>query len=783
MSNTNRDYIVVNDVKSGQIAIKRTLKFYVTDKNTSNIFIKLVQNQVDENGIYQFTELEPANDYEVSLRIVKPDNSTKTVRAAKMKDKEIFQIDLPNDCIDIKGKYSCEILVSSTVDSIQELNTSDPFTYEVRNSILSNVGPVKPSDGITTTELVNIIDAVRMALAYKADRNEVFTMANMGQDIREAMTGGSVAVVGVNSVLEKNIARGQVTPLKTSFFKEGKNLFNKNTATIGYYVDFQTGNPSPDASYAISNYISVIPGTNYTMAADDTLRIAYYDAEKKFISGSKTGEQTISTPSNCYYVRYSFHKSNIDLQQFEVGENSTSYEPYVKPYFDTTNFKNGSINGAKLEDNSVTANKLTIIKRGTNLFDGKYTNYKLTGGTGALKLANGDSNCKTAIIEIKPNTKYSIIRQVPSRFNYGTATHKLEVGESLDGSVNVNRSGNGETASDPYVIITTGENDKYLYVNTTVNGKEILLQVVEGEQDKFTIKDYRLQLNNIDVYNRNEIDELLVDVINKNRFAKKGDICTITIQKAKFIFQRITDASINVDAWRLYKGFLVGNNGVEYTMWAGSDAEGAIQLVGEEDFVCGYHGDEIFETIDILIDGAPINMSSNYDTPFKDLTIVSKSRVYHCNTSASAGTQAFKRTKVLKFNSNKLVVSNRFECLEDLNINRAALSLFQCRKSQDGIAIINKFSNNNDLMLYDVPTTITDAMPEKSTNMTKATFYTNYGIIDFEITKGYDHPKYMGYISNFNDQNRLKVYFDYIKGVTSVKAGDILQSEFEINFK
>ena len=33
MSNTNRDYVVVNDVKSGQIAIKRALKFYVTDKN------------------------------------------------------------------------------------------------------------------------------------------------------------------------------------------------------------------------------------------------------------------------------------------------------------------------------------------------------------------------------------------------------------------------------------------------------------------------------------------------------------------------------------------------------------------------------------------------------------------------------------------------------------------------------------------------------------------------------------------------------------------------------
>ena len=780
MSNTNRDYVVVNDVKSGQIAIKRALKFYVTDKNTSNIFIKLVQNQVDENGIYQFTELEPANDYEVSLRIVKPDNSTKTVRAAKMKDKEIFQANLPGDCIDIKGKYSCEILVSTTVNSIQELNTSDPFLYEVRNSILSNVGPVKPSDGITTTELVNIIDAVRMALAYKADRNEVFTMANMGQDIREAMTGGSVAVVGVNSVLEKNIARGQVTPLKTSFFKEGKNLFNKNTATIGYYVDFQTGKPSANTSYAISNYIPVIPGTNYTMVADSTLRIAYYDAEKRFISGSKTGEQTISTPSNCYYVRYSFNKANIDLQQFEVGENSTSYEPYVKPYFDTTNFKNGSINGAKLQDNSVTADKLTIIKRSANLFDGKYTNYKLSGGNGALKLANGDNNCKTAIIEIKPNTTYSIIRQVPSRFNYGTATRKLEAGESLDGSINVNKSGAGETSSEPYVIITTGESDRYLYVNTTIDGKNILLQIVEGEQTEFTVRDYKLKLNNIDVYNRDETDQ---KIAQKCRFIKEGTYCTIRTKKSKYIFKRVTDNSINVDVWRLYQGVLIDSIGDSYTMWSGSDAEGAIQIVGEEDFVCGYHGDEKVDTINIIIDGKPIDMANDYDVEFDVMTILSKSRVYHCNTSASAGTQAFTRNKTIKIEKDKITISNRFECLEDLVINRAAIALFQCYKFSNGKTLINKFSNNNDLVLYDVPTTDDGAMPSNSKDMTEVTFYSDFGEITVKLNKGNEHEKYMGYMQNFNSQKRLKVYFDYIKGAANVKAGDILQTEFEINFK
>ena len=78
----------------------------------------------------------------------------------------------------------------------------------------------------------------------KADKNEVnskiWHMSNMGQDVKEAMTGGSVAIVGENAVLEDNIVDGQVTPPKTSFMRpENKNLiiledgtYNGNGVTI-----------------------------------------------------------------------------------------------------------------------------------------------------------------------------------------------------------------------------------------------------------------------------------------------------------------------------------------------------------------------------------------------------------------------------------------------------------------------------------------------------------------------------------------------------------------------
>lgn len=41
---------------------------------------------------------------------------------------------------------------------------------------------------------------IKKEINGKASKNEIFTMANMGQDIKEAMTGGSVAVIGEKSV-------------------------------------------------------------------------------------------------------------------------------------------------------------------------------------------------------------------------------------------------------------------------------------------------------------------------------------------------------------------------------------------------------------------------------------------------------------------------------------------------------------------------------------------------------------------------------------------------------
>lgn len=75
----------------------------------------------------------------------------------------------------------------------------------------------------------------------KLDKNAILSMSNMGQDVKEAMTGGSVAVVGKDTILAENIVDRQVTPNKTSFYyRESNNLYDISTLNKNYCNNVET---------------------------------------------------------------------------------------------------------------------------------------------------------------------------------------------------------------------------------------------------------------------------------------------------------------------------------------------------------------------------------------------------------------------------------------------------------------------------------------------------------------------------------------------------------------
>ena len=88
----------------------------------------------------------------------------------------------------------------------------------------------------------------------KADKTTIWTMANMGQDVKTAMTGGSVAVVGGNAILEENIVDNQVTLPKINlpFLNGFENIsynFILSKSILGSVLATESLSPSVSAVY------------------------------------------------------------------------------------------------------------------------------------------------------------------------------------------------------------------------------------------------------------------------------------------------------------------------------------------------------------------------------------------------------------------------------------------------------------------------------------------------------------------------------------------------------
>ena len=112
----------------------------------------------------------------------------------------------------------------------------------------------------------------------------------------------------------------------------GTNLFDKNKVTLDSYIQYSTGNVLPLSGYSASDFIPVSPNTHYVQRYDQQL--AFYDADKNYISGIASSSGGYTTPNNCYYIRICNSTSQNDLQQVNEGNTLLGYSPAVYGYKD-----------------------------------------------------------------------------------------------------------------------------------------------------------------------------------------------------------------------------------------------------------------------------------------------------------------------------------------------------------------------------------------------------------------------------------------------------------------
>ena len=178
---------------------------------------------------------------------------------------------------------------------------------------------------VTSAEAVYMPDGkttVNEQLETKPNKNHIWTMANMGQDVKEAMTGGSVAVVGKNAILTENVVDKQITPEKTNFINN----------TIDFELERGTINNGVDNNTYVNERLrcrGFIENENkmYILRKNSNFLIGVYTYNGNVYDGVSLGwiDQDVIEIEKGKSLRFSVRKrDNTDItdEEIEIAKNS-----------------------------------------------------------------------------------------------------------------------------------------------------------------------------------------------------------------------------------------------------------------------------------------------------------------------------------------------------------------------------------------------------------------------------------------------------------------------------
>lgn len=235
MSNINKEFIIVVDVKKTTVKYSSSMAFYVTDKKTSNIFCQLVVNESKNELINKYAPIENSSDYKITLRVIKPNNEPKELEFTLLNQRDaFFMVDLPDEYKDYTGIYKCELFVDCMVNGELERITTSSFNYTVKPSIMNDLDEViegdpdyplvdeivkqlktvDPSQFATNESVDSKIAAIELTPGPKGDKGDPFTYNDFTAEQLAALVGpqGPQGIQGEQGPAGADGAKGDIGP-------------------------------------------------------------------------------------------------------------------------------------------------------------------------------------------------------------------------------------------------------------------------------------------------------------------------------------------------------------------------------------------------------------------------------------------------------------------------------------------------------------------------------------------------------------------------------------------
>ena len=226
-------------------------------------------------------------------------------------DSGLFNMTFSNEMLTNIGELNAHLVLTLTDGTI----TSDGFPIKVFKG--ANSGVVVPTNG---HGLVKQIEG-------KIDKGNV-TFDDLTQEVKLAMTGGSVAVVGENSVGTENLKDAAVTEDKTNFINYSVNLFDKDTAhkEIGGYY---SGPDFIERANTDTYFVRVRPGMTITTNTGSASSIAFWDESFNYLEYI-IYSQTMSVPNNNDIAWASIPVStSLNVNEIMIVEGESLPETYI----------------------------------------------------------------------------------------------------------------------------------------------------------------------------------------------------------------------------------------------------------------------------------------------------------------------------------------------------------------------------------------------------------------------------------------------------------------------
>lgn len=236
-------------------------------------------------------------------------------------------------------------------------------------------GQLTPSQYATLIQTINGLVSKGNVTFDDIDINQGKLLPkHLSEEVLKMLTGDAPinAVPADGSLTTEKYADKSVNENKVTFFgASSKNLFDPYKLTVGKSISTTTGELINFASHKTSDFIRVLPNTDYKSNVN-LGTIGFYDINKNFLSFKSQQLSTgyMTTPPNTAYVRFSLAITTDEkVLQFQQGQFSTSFEKHR--VLNTEYLSDSSLSGDKLKEDSISPGKTTFLKASLtpNVFD------------------------------------------------------------------------------------------------------------------------------------------------------------------------------------------------------------------------------------------------------------------------------------------------------------------------------------------------------------------------------------------------------------------------------